>query len=118
LEGSASAKRATAGFAISLVAGIFVLLNGLFWFAMSSFLGSFSELFNFVGLSLDVLGGVLVVFAIIIFIGAYLIYKPGNEMIGGILVLIFSIISFIGGGGFALGAILGLVGGILGLLKK
>jgi hypothetical protein len=57
-------------------------------------------------------------FAIIIFIGAYLIYMPGRETLGGILVLIFSIVSFIGGGGFFIGAILGIVGGALGLAKK
>jgi len=118
LEGS-TAKRATVGFILSLIGGIFILLNGLVWFAMSDFFNSLGlgGMFGF-GLALDVLGGILVVFAIIIFIGAYLIYMPGNEMIGGILVLIFSIISFIGGGGFVIGAILGLVGGILGLLKK
>ncbi len=38
--------------------------------------------------------------------------------LGGILVLVFSIISIIGGGGFILGFILGLVGGILALAWK
>ena len=38
--------------------------------------------------------------------------------LGGILVLVFSIISIIGGGGFILGFILGLVGGILALTWK
>jgi hypothetical protein len=118
LEGSAP-KRATAGFALSLVAGIFVLINGLAWFALSSFFDSLGlgGLFGF-GLALDMLGIITIVFAIIIFIGGYLIYMPGKEMIGGILVLIFSIISFMGGGGFIIGAILGIIGGALGLAKK
>jgi len=118
LEGSAP-KRATAGFALSLVAGIFVLINGFAWIALSSFFDSLGlgGLFGF-GLALDMLGTLIIVFAIIIFIGAFLIYRPGNEMIGGILVLIFSIISFIGFGGFIIGAILGIIGGALGLAKK
>jgi hypothetical protein len=121
LEGSASApaKRATAGFALSLIAGIFVLINGLAWIALSSLFDSLGlgGMFGF-GLALDMLGILLIMFAIIIFIGAYLIYMPGRETLGGILVLIFSIVSFIGGGGFFIGAILGIVGGALGLAKK
>ncbi|MEM2102496.1 MAG: hypothetical protein QXM22_03170 [Candidatus Bathyarchaeia archaeon] len=120
MEGSTGAKRATVGFVLSLIGGIFILINGIAWFALSSIFDQLGlgSMLNFVGLTLDILGGVMVVFAILVFIGAWLIYTPGKEMIGGILALIFSIISFIGGGGFALGAILGLIGGILGLLKK
>jgi hypothetical protein len=43
---------------------------------------------------------------------------PGKEIIGGIIVLIFSIISIVALGGFIIGMILGIIGGILGLLKK
>lgn len=120
MEGSTGAKRATIGFALSLIGGILILINGVALFAMSSILDQLGlgDMLSLVGLSLDYLGGVMIVFAIIVFIGAWLIYTPGKEMIGGILALIFSVISFIGGGGFALGAILGLIGGILGLLKK
>lgn len=118
MEGS-TAKRATVGFILSLIGGIFILINGVVWFALSDLFESWGlgGMFGF-GLAMDVLGGVMIVFAIIVFIGAYLIYLPGNEMIGGILVLIFSIISFIGFGGFIIGAILGIIGGALGLAKK
>lgn len=119
MEGSAPVKRATAGFALSLVAGIFVILDGLFLLVASSILKDLGvgDIAG-VGLTLDVLGMLGVVFAIIIFIGAWLIYTPGKEMLGGILVLIFSIISIITGGGFFLGMILGIIGGALGLAKK
>ena len=43
---------------------------------------------------------------------------PGKEVIGGILVIIFSILSIVIGGGFIIGLILGIIGGILGLAKK
>jgi hypothetical protein len=43
---------------------------------------------------------------------------PGKETIGGILVIILSILSIVIGGGFFIGLILGIIGGILGLAKK
>jgi hypothetical protein len=51
-------------------------------------------------------------------VGAVLIYMPGKEVVGGIIVLIFSLLSIIVGGGFYLGLVLGIIGGILGILKK
>lgn len=118
MEGSvaAPAKRANAGFALSLVAGILIILDGIFLLAASSIVSSLG--INIAGLALGVLGGIAIIFAIIVFIGAWLIYTPGKEMIGGILVLIFSIISIITGGGFFIGLILGIIGGALGLAKK
>jgi hypothetical protein len=53
---------------------------------------------------------------IIVLIGAVMIYvRPSKAPTWGLLVLIFSIISLVGMGGFFLGVILGIVGGILGL---
>ncbi len=64
-------------------------------------------------LALGVLSGFLVI------IGALLIYMPGKEVIGGVVVLIFSLLSVLGGGGFYfIGTILGIIGGILGIMKK
>ena len=39
-------------------------------------------------------------------------------MIGGIIVLIFSVLSIVSGGGFIVGLILGVIGAILTLMKK
>ena len=58
-----------------------------------------------------------VVFPVIIIIGAYMIYN-GVEMAGGITVLIFSTLSIFAGGGWLIGLILGVIGGVLALLKK
>jgi hypothetical protein len=65
--------------------------------------------------TLAAIGAIL---AIIVIIGAILIYIPGKETIGGILVIIVSLISIVIGGGFIIGLILGIIGGILGLYKK
>lgn len=122
MEGSTGTKRATVGFAISLVAGIIILLNGIWLLYLGSIASALGELIpglgDILGVGLTLLGGIGVVFAIIILIGAWLIYTPGREMIGGILVLVFSIISIVTGGGFIIGLILGIIGGILGLVKK
>ena len=57
------------------------------------------------------------VFAILILVGAYLIYSK-MEATGAVLVLIFSVLSILVGSGWLIGLILGVIGGILALLKK
>ena len=120
-------KRATIGFALSLVAGIFILLNGLAFIALQSLLNSLIDIVPIpvaipgIGIAEAVfatIGAIGVVFAIIVLVGAFLIYMPGKEMIGGIIVLIFSILSIVAMGGFFIGMILGIIGGALGIAKK
>ena len=115
-------KRATIGFAISLVAALIILAQGIvriFRGQAIAFLGS-DELRQRVlsGLRLEFVGTIAIIFAILILLGAYFIYSPGKETVGGIIVLIFAAISIITGGGWLIGFILGIVGGVLGLLKK
>jgi hypothetical protein len=113
-------KRATIGFVISLSAGVIILINALMLFAVTSILGGIGMglgLFG-VGAAVALFGALGVIFAIIVILGAILIYMPGKEILGGILVLIFSILSIVIGGGFFIGLILGIVGGALGIAKK
>jgi len=115
-------KKATAGFVISLIAGIFILINALMVFALSAFIGGLTSFVpgvgGLLGAAMTLYGAIGLLFAIIVIIGAILIYMPGKEIIGGILVLIFSILSIVIGGGFVLGLILGIIGGALGIAKK
>ena len=113
-------KKATVGFIISLIAGILILINGLLFIGIAGMVGSIPGMDLIPGLTGMIAGfaAVGLIFAIIVIIGAILIYMPGREMIGGILVLVFSILSIFIGGGFLIGLILGIIGGILGLLKK
>jgi hypothetical protein len=69
------------------------------------------------GIALNIIGGIAVVFAVLIIVGAYLIYS-GMEMSGGVTVLIFSVLSIFVGSGWQIGLILGVIGGILALAKK
>jgi len=113
-------KKATVGFIISLIAGILILINGLLFVGIAGIVGSIPGMDVIPGITEMIAGfaAVGLIFAIIVIIGAILIYMPGKEIIGGILVLIFSILSIFIGGGFLIGLILGIIGGILGILKK
>lgn len=56
---------------------------------------------------------------IIVITSGFLIYrKPSNAQLYGIIALVFSIIGFLGMGGFVIGSILGILGGILALFLK
>jgi len=124
----APVKRATAGFIISLIAGIIDAVVALLLIAAASFIGQFGDAFSGMGLGLGfgaaeaivaTWGAIGLILAIVIIIGAILIYMPGKEIIGGILVLVFSLISLpFTFGGFIIGLILGIIGGALGIAKK
>jgi len=47
--------------------------------------------------------------------GVMLRINPNQSMVFGLLILIFSVLSFFGSGGFVVGAILGIAGGIMTL---
>lgn len=56
---------------------------------------------------------------IIVITSGLLIYKkPSNTQLYGIIALVFSTIGFLGMGGFVIGSILGILGGILTLILK
>jgi len=111
-------EKATIGFIISLIGGILILVQGLLLIVSSFFIWHILE--NIMR-NIKFLSGMVTILGLItliIIFGAVLIYKPGNETVGSILVLVFSIVSFFVGGGFIVGTVLGIIGGILGLLKK
>ena len=115
-------ERAVVGFAFSIVGAILILLRGIVRIIMGH------DILNFAGsdlvrhrllaaLTFSVLGGIAVAFAIIIIVGAVLIYN-GMTTAGGVIVIIFSVLSIFVGSGWLIGLILALIGGILGLFKK
>lgn len=53
-----------------------------------------------------------------VILSSVLIYMPGYEGIGGILAIVFSILSIMVLGGLIFGTILGLLGGLMAILKK
>ncbi len=113
IDSDSEDQRAIAGFTISLIAGILILANALlFTTAVGSILG----------LVLPTLSGNLIIAAGIVFgaltIMGSLLLDRGKRAIGGLMVVIFSTLSIIVGGGFLIGLILGIVGGALGLAGR
>jgi len=115
-------KRATLAFALSLAGAVVILVQGLVRIlrgGVITFFGS-DEIRRRVlaGLALTVVGAIAIVFAVLIVIGVFFIYNPATQVVGGVLVLIFSALSIIVGGGWLIGLILGVIGGVICLTKK
>jgi Family of unknown function (DUF6114) len=112
-EGLGTSEKPTAAFVLSLIAAIFILLNGVFIAIIGAIIFAFAPGFAIV------LAAIGLVFGIIVLVGAILLWtKPEMHKGAGILVLLFSIFSLVIGGGFFIGFILGLVGGILAIVWK
>lgn len=124
-------ERPAAAFILSLVGGVLILVAGLFglvaWTAWGriGYWGGWGWMmrpwmmgwwmpwawaaFSLIGL----------VSGIIIIVGAVMLQsRPAEAQTWGVLILVFSVISIFGTGGFVLGAILGIIGGILALTWK
>ena len=119
-------ERPTAAMVLSIIGGVLVFLN-------ASLLAVFATVIVIVepapfpvdGQTIDIgaplvalaafgviLGMLIVVFGILMFV------KPGSAKALGVVVLILSVASILLGGGFFIGLVLGLIGGILGIVFK
>lgn len=126
--------KADVAFGLSLAGGVLVSLGSIFAFDWSlvnanyfyGFMGSTMEhSYYFHGMGPGAYGGIFSTFAIIGAISGVLIVmfavllriKPVDRRTYGALILVCSILSFAGMGGFIVGAILGIVGGVLALTR-
>jgi hypothetical protein len=120
---------------LALVGGILMVLGGLLLVGVSIFIiphlpssdfssNSAAQLSpaNIQGLASFVVGGMgafgLVSGIIVAVSGMMLQARPNSQRTWGILILVFSVLSFLGTGGFVVGAILGIVGGAKALTWK
>jgi len=105
-----------AAFALSLVAGILILVWGLLEFFGLYLIDLTYEVFlvaNVVALVFGIVPGILVI------IGSLLLYvNPQHRTGWSLVILIFSIMSILSLGGFIVGLVLGIIGGALGLRWK
>ncbi len=117
----------TAAFVLSLIGGIIIIAGSL----IMAFLSAFGTPFGtYYGMGPGMMRGfgmgsgwylpfslIALAFGIVVLIGALMLNnaRPAENMTWGIVVLVFSIASFIGMGGYVIGAILGIAGGAIAI---
>lgn len=117
-EVAAELEKPTAGFVLSVIAGVFILLGGLVQLAVAL---AASTLLSFIGVS----GagfvaassiGVIIGLAVIV-LGVVMRMRPRQHLAFGAVIIVLSVVSFYTSffGGFLIGAILGIIGGALGV---
>jgi hypothetical protein len=135
----AGAEKPMVAFALSLVAGLLILVGSTVAAAffpaapyygygpyyggmMGGYYGGYYGMMRGFGFGTWWLYGMVavgIVSGIGVLIGAIMLYRqPSQAVTWGVVILVFSVVSFLGMGGFFVGAILGIVGGILGLTWK
>jgi hypothetical protein len=118
---------------ISLVGGIIITLGGVLFVAVSAFVLpniNYTNLNTPASLPASAVPGLvsgfvglmgafgLVTGAIVLVSSVMLLTNRGQVRTWSVLILIFSILSFVGMGGFVVGAVLGIIGGALVLKWK
>ncbi len=98
--------RPTTAFVLGLTGGVLILVGSLFFLLLSPF---FFSLFSLLSL----------IFGILVILGSVLFYRfPSQRVAWGVVVLVFSVCSIVGFGGFIAGLVLGTVGGALAMAWK
>ena len=130
-----SVVKPEAAFILSLIGGVLILLGGgisLIWFTsgglgfggmmgggFGGMMGGFQGMMGGVGFPFGFMSAFSLLglaAGILVIIGAIMINsRPAEHGTWGIMIIVFSILSFFGMGGFFIGAILGLVGGALAI---
>lgn len=113
-----------AGLVLSIVSGVFILLNAVLlslvhviafaYFAVRDPALTWARMLTPIGwlpLLLAVFGAVC---GIVVLAGAYCLYK-GRNVLGGVIIIVFSTLSFPIGGGFIVGLLLGVISGALAI---
>jgi hypothetical protein len=106
-----SAEKPSAAYVLSLVGGIFVVIGGL---ATAAIGAVFTFMIGGIGGIFGVLG--IVWGILIIYFATRLNSDPAGHSTSGALIIVFSLLSWFGGlGGFFIGFLLALIGGILAI---
>ena len=114
-------------FILSLIGGVLIFMGGVvssLWFMSGGYnswgmmggsggmMGGWGAPFGFMG-GLSLIG---LVAGILVIVGALMLNaRPAEHTAWGVVILVFSIVSFLGMGGFFIGALLGIAGGALTL---
>ena len=111
---------------LSMLAGTFIVFGGLMLFAMLSWYGStlmmggewHMYMFTYPRWLTAVVAPISVLMGGLVMSASYKMYKEPRTKLWGFLIVLGSLVSLFAIGGFGLGSILGLVGGIMGLSRR
>jgi hypothetical protein len=121
------------GSILALVGGIIIVLSGLLLYTVSAFILPYIDYSNItpppdlaanalphlVSGMVGVMGLFGLISGIIVIASAVMVrLRPGQRETWGILILFFSVLSFLGTGGFVIGAVVGIISGIIILRWK
>ncbi len=126
-------------FALSLVAGILIIISSTMTLWMMPMFGNWGFMEgmmmnrgstmgddnnnvgfnNFMPIMMNIMMSVGIVSGVLVLIGAVMMYYKMAEQAKswGIVVLSFSIVGLFGGGGFLIGTILGIIGGVMAISR-
>ena len=128
-----SQETPTTAFILSLIGGVLIFLGGVvssMWFMSGGYnswemmggggmMGGYQGMMGNWGVPFGFMGGLSLiglVAGILVIIGALMLNaRPAEHTGWGVVILVFSIVSFLGMGGFFIGALLGIAGGALTL---
>jgi len=118
---AAPVKSARYGFMFSLIGGIIDAFFALLLLPAYTMIQNTNDTsvptITFGDVAITAIIGLLL--AIMVIVGAFLIRRPSREIIGSIIVIVFSFLGiFYTAGGLYVGLIFGIIGGMLGLFKK
>jgi len=109
-------EKPSKAFTLSLMAGVLIISNSTLlgvaaiWFPwiIPTIPGSAND-----PTTLYSLAAIGLTFGILVLFGAIILrYRPGNKKACGVIIAVFSIPSVVTGGGFIIGFILGIIGGV------
>lgn len=114
---STDLSRASIGFIMVIIGGFLIVLGSLVLPAILSFM-AIGLPWGPPTLPMWALVAVGVLLGLFVILSSVLIYMPGYEVIGGILAIVFSVLSLMVLGGLIFGTLFGLLGGLMAILKK
>lgn len=116
-------EKRTKAFILSFIAGILILCNSALLGVVATWFPGIlptlpgqpandtTTLYNLTAIGL--------IASVLVLLGAILLhYKPLHKKVWGVLIVIFSIPSVLTGGGFIIGFILGIIGGVFAFSQK
>jgi hypothetical protein len=119
-------SRASISVILSMLGGIFIISGGLMllamlgWYGTTLMMGGQMHTYTFAyprWLTI-VVGGTSILAGVLVMYASYKTYKQPTNRLWPLFIVIGSIVSLFSIGGFGLGAILGLIGGAIGLGRK